>query len=382
MVNLISTTLPLAFAALASAKMCKNITVEVDISARNAVFDLEAPKTNVEVTNFLLNLSQQGANYTATALKDYADVSGTYQLASTYCEPDAGPGAVIQILTHGVGFDRSYWDFSAKGGEYSYVGPVVDDYGFSTLTWDRLGIAQSSHGEPVNEIQAMLEVAALKALTDKVRDSTLPGLEDRKFAKVVHVGHSFGSAHSYALTALYPDVSDGIILTGFAQNGSFLADFILGGAFIQVNQVPALSDYADGYIASAYEGGVQVNFFGPDNFEPEILMAAYEAGQPVTVGELLTVGGEAASPNAFKGPVLIVTGERDIPFCGGNCLATGNPDLPSIPASSGMIFKNASAFEAYIVPKAGHGLAFSTSHVEVTSKISDFLYQNGLGCLI
>lgn len=91
--------------------------------------------------------------------------------------------------------------------------------------------------------------------------------------------------------------------------------------------------------------------------------------------------------------------ERDIPFCGGNCLATGNPDLPSIPASSGMIFKNASAFEAYIVPKAGHGLAFvscfivswvytmlttqqSTSHVEVTSKMSDFLYQNGLGCLI
>ncbi|KAF9878941.1 hypothetical protein CkaCkLH20_03841 [Colletotrichum karsti] len=384
MVNLISTTLPIAFAAVASARVCQNITVEVEITARNGVFNISAPETNVDVTDFTLDLAKQGGNLTAQVLTDYANVGGTYQLASTYCEPDSGPGNTIQILTHGIGFDRSYWDFSANAYNYSYVGPVVDEYGFSTLAWDRLGIAQSSHGEPVNEIQAWLEVAALRALTDKVRDSTIPGLEDRKFAKVVHVGHSFGSGHTYALTAMYPDVSDGIILTGFAQNATFVASFILGGGLVQANLLDAFKgmNYSNGYLASGTEGAVQTNFFGPNNFDPEILTAAYEGGQPVTVGELLTVAGEAASMNAFTKPVLIITGERDIPFCGGDCLATGNPELPSIPASSAMIFQNASAFEAYIVADAGHGLTLSYSHDEVTGKMADFLYQNGLGCLI
>nr|XP_036576385.1 uncharacterized protein CTRU02_13590 [Colletotrichum truncatum]KAF6783123.1 hypothetical protein CTRU02_13590 [Colletotrichum truncatum] len=380
MVNLMSKTLPVAFAALAAARVCHDLTIEVEISARNGVFNISTPTTNIDATNFLLGLSKQGSNFTAQHLQDYATVGGTYQLASTYCEPDSGPGRVLQILTHGIGFDRTYWDFPANNYNYSYVGPAVDYYGYSTLTWDRLGIAQSSHGEPVNEIQAWLEVAALKALTDQVRAKAVPGLKGHQFEKVVHVGHSFGSAHTYALTAKYPDVSDGIILTGFSQNGSFFADFLLGGAFIQANQVPALSNYPKGYFAPAYEGGAHVNFFAPDDFDPAILTAAYQTGKPVTVGELFTIGGEAGTPNTFKKPVLIITGERDVPFCGGDCLATGQPRLPSIPAASARFFKNTRKFETYIVPGAGHGLTLSYSHAEVTGKMSDFLYQNGLGC--
>jgi len=48
--------------------------------------------------------------------------------------------------------------------------------------------------------------------------------------------------------------------------------------------------------------------------------------------------------------------ERDIPYCGGDCLATGDPALPSIPAASKPYFPNAAVFEAFIVPGAGHGL--------------------------
>lgn len=78
------------------------------------MFDKEAltPKNNIDVTNIILTGTQQGHNATAEALKGYADVSGTYHIAATYCEPDSGTPTTIQILTHGIGFDRSYWDFS------------------------------------------------------------------------------------------------------------------------------------------------------------------------------------------------------------------------------------------------------------------------------
>lgn len=89
------------------------------------------------------------------------------------------------------------------------------------------------------------------------------------------------------------------------------------------------------------------SFSAPGDFSPQILKYAYKHGQPVTIGELLTQGGETGSINHFAGPVHIVTGERDIPFCGGNCLAapTGYPNIPS---TSKQYLPNAKPFEVTI----------------------------------
>ena len=146
---------------------------------------------------------------------------------------------------------------------------------------------------------------------------------------------------------MYPDISDGLALTGFSQNGSFVADFELGGNFIQANKVAAFSDYPNGYLAAGDPTAVQINFFSPGDFDPKILTLAYKTGQPVTVGELLTIGGETGSVNKFAGPVHIVTGARDVPYCGGNCLAppTGYPNIPSI---SKQYFPNAANFKVTI----------------------------------
>ncbi|GKT46328.1 uncharacterized protein ColSpa_06509 [Colletotrichum spaethianum] len=315
MVNLISLTLPLAFATIAVARVCQNLTVDISITSRNGVYNISAPETNVDVTNIMIGLSIPGHDFSADYFVDYANVSGTYQLASTYCEPDSGPGRVLQILTHGVGFDRSYWDFPANGYNYSYVAPVVDKHGYSTFSWDRLGIAESTHGDPINEIQGWLEVAALKALTDKLRAGTIPQVGST-FDKIVHVGHSLGSIHTYALTAAYPDISDGIILTGFAPNVSSITALLLGGAFVQA------SDYAKGYFALSYEGAMEICFFAPGNFDPAILTLAYDSSRPITVGELFTIGGEFGQLSAFAKPAFVIAGgkcekeetpHRDIP---------------------------------------------------------------------
>lgn len=213
---------------------------------------------------------------------------------------------------------------------YSYVNQAVDHYGYATLSHDRLGIGMSSHGEPVNEIQVLLEVAALKALTDKLRSGAIPGAP--KFKKVLHVGHSFGSVQSYVLTAQYPTISDGLGLTGFSQNGSFLSQFLLGGNFRGAQAYPQFASLPKGYLAPASIQGAHINFFAPNDFDPKILDFGYQNGQPVTVGELLTIGGAAAAANSIKAPVHIITGERDVPFCGGNCLAppTNFTSIPEV----------------------------------------------------
>ena len=84
-------------------------------------------------------------------------------------------------------FSCRYWDTAYNSFNYSYVNVATDKYSYCTFTYDRLGIGNSSHGEPLNEIQSFLEVAALKELTTKLRDGTVAGLS-QKFDKVIHVG--------------------------------------------------------------------------------------------------------------------------------------------------------------------------------------------------
>ncbi|KAI0152500.1 Alpha/beta hydrolase family-domain-containing protein [Hypoxylon sp. NC0597] len=355
------TLLLASLTAIAAARKCQNLTVPISISARNTNFSLQAPSTNVDVTDFVLNFSQPGVNFTKQALGpngapnstdgEFATITGTYTIGATYCEPDSGPGSALQILTHGVAFDRSYWDFAAQDYNYSYVNAALAR-NYSTFAYDRLGLGASSRGEPVNEIQTGLEVAALHALTTQLRQTAVPGIE-ASYDKVLHVGHSYGSVQTWALTAMYEGISDGIVLTGFSEAGDFVPYFMLGGNYVLAHDAsPALASYPPGYLASADMTAVQIGFFAPGNFDPAILAATYRAGQPVTIGELMTLGGVTTGNNTFGGPVLIVTGERDIPFCGGNCDVSN----PPIPAQANQSFTNTSYFDAIIVPGAGHGL--------------------------
>ncbi|KFA66079.1 hypothetical protein S40285_08137 [Stachybotrys chlorohalonatus IBT 40285] len=367
----------LSLAAGSLARVCQNITVPVSITSRNGVFNLEAPTTQIDVTDFFLQLSYQGVNYTEKILQDYATISNTYSLAATYCQPDAGPGKTLQILTHGIGFDRSYWDLSFNNYNYSYVVDAVD-HGYSTFAWDRLGVGESSHGDPISEIQIFLEIAALAELTNKLSSGKIPGI-DGSFDKTVHVGHSFGSAISYALVNMYPKISDAIILTGFSQVANFVPYFAVGGNFAPVSTIPALaSKYPAGYVGPQTSIAVHTNFFAPGDFDPAALELAFSTGQPTTPGEVLTLGAGATNPNRFKGPVMIITGEQDIPYCGGNCYGTAAIDncAPDLIENSAQYFRSASVFNATIVPGAGHGLNFGYSHVTTYSAMLNFLGKN------
>ena len=154
---------------------------------------------------------------------------------------------------------------------------------------------------------------------------------------------------------MYPDISDGIVLTGFSLNSSFTGFFAAGADFqlANLNQpirfgntsadtvdsiltmigrnvsdpatmalinaygltdyVAGLTpdsgkvEYADGYLANSNVNSNQYLFFLPGFFDTMLLYAGELTKQPVTVGELLTLG-SVSMMNNFAGPVLIVTG--------------------------------------------------------------------------
>ena len=72
---------------------------------------------------------------------------------------------------------------------------------------------------------------------------------------------------------------------------------------------------------------------------------------------------------------------NDVPYCGGDCLATGNPALASIPAAVAKNFPNVgttSNFSAYIQPQTAHGLTFHNNATAGYEVIQKFLASKGL----
>lgn len=104
---LISALTLAVFTALTTAKQCVNMTVPVQISARNAQWNQTLIQNNVDAATLTANFTSiaGGTNYTEQVLSDYTTVTGQYNISAKFCMPDNGTGtnATIQVLTHGIG---------------------------------------------------------------------------------------------------------------------------------------------------------------------------------------------------------------------------------------------------------------------------------------
>lgn len=181
---------------------------------------------------------------------------------------------------------------------------------------------------------------------------------------------------TYSLSSQYPDITDAIVLTGFSQAPQYMSQFALGASFAPVAVNAQLKDqYATGYVAPKSSIGVHIDFFGPGDFSKEMLDDATRTGQPAALGELLTVGDGAAGASNFTGAVQIITGEYDVPFCGGNCNDPMMGGGGNVLTMSRPMFEAAKSFNATVVPGAGHGLNFGFSHTFTYRGILDFIKQ-------
>ncbi|KIW68511.1 hypothetical protein PV04_04451 [Phialophora macrospora] len=303
----------------------------------------------------------------------------TFNISAEYCSP-ANPGpkaSTLQILSHGLGFNRSYWDFylpsKPKDAQYSYINSATGA-GYSTLSYNRLGIEPSTIADPYREIQGFVEVAVLAGLTTLVRAGNITEVPVPQ--KVIHVGHSWGSEISVALAAVAPGLSDGVVLTGYSGIATYANFFIANTAFHFANQNQPKrfppSKYSSGFLTWPDKFGNQYSFLEYPYFDPAVLDRAEATKYPFTVGEFLSISAlPVAAPN-FQGPVLYVAAQSDLIFCGSNCTGLFGPDSIAVEG-----FNGSSSVETYIQPNVGHGINLHYNATGAYNVILDWADRNG-----
>lgn len=113
------------------------------------------PLDQYAVTASFVHFIQANSSQAAEVNSGPATVSETFNIQAKLCFPkNAYPVSTIQFLIHGIGFNQSYWDF-AEG--YSFI-DVAAKAGYPTFSCDRLGVGASDHPEPIQIVQAPLQV--------------------------------------------------------------------------------------------------------------------------------------------------------------------------------------------------------------------------------
>jgi pimeloyl-ACP methyl ester carboxylesterase len=303
----------------------------------------------------------------------------TFNISAEYCTP-ATPGpkaSTLQILSHGLGFNRSYWDFylpsKPKDAQHSYINSATGA-GYSTLSYNRLGIEPSTIADPYREIQGFVEVAVLAGLTTLVRAGNITEVPVPQ--KVIHVGHSWGSEISVGLAAVAPGLSDGIVLTGYSGISTYTSFFIANTAFHFANQNQPKrfppSKYSSGFLTWPDKFGNQFSFLEYPYFDTAVLDRAEATKYPFTVGEFLTASTlPVAAPN-FQGPVLYVAAQSDLIFCASNCTGLFGPESIAVEG-----FNGSSSVETYIQPNVGHGINLHHNATGAYNVILDWADRHG-----
>jgi hypothetical protein len=97
----------LLLASVAAARQCQILSIPVEISSRQGQFKEVPIEGNLDIGAFATRFNQYGLNYTATLLQGYQTLKGSYKISAQYCCPDSGSSGAIQLLTHGIGFDKT-----------------------------------------------------------------------------------------------------------------------------------------------------------------------------------------------------------------------------------------------------------------------------------
>ena len=247
--------------------ICVNGVVPVPASSTNAILNLSQPTTQFNATEVFQELFQAGSTIVQQAQGGTRAVQGTFGIAGSLCLP-ADPAKLkavktVQILTHGVGLEKSYWDIAPN---YSYVDAAALA-GYATFAYDRLGVGQSDRPDPIQDVQAFLEVEIIHGLVQLLRTKLRGG---QGFTNVVGVGHSFGSILQVGANSKYPKDFDGVVLTAFANTLVNLPYTVLANnpSIAALNQPSRFGNLPYGYLVHNDAIAIQQVFFRYPYFDP------------------------------------------------------------------------------------------------------------------
>lgn len=197
------------------------------------------------------------------------------------------------------------------------------------------------------------------------------------FKHVIGVGHSFGSIVTQGVTATYPNTLDAAVLTGFSTSAGGLPPFLsaLNLQIASENNPAEFFGLPNSYLIANNIIGTQFAFYHAQGFPYYNLLQGVAQSNTVTFGELLTMSAVMGTASNFTGPIDVVDGEFDLPFCQGNCHMPMNQAAAVKPA----LYPAASAgSQYYLAPAAGHGINTHYSAKMAYTQIQDFAKANGL----
>jgi len=314
-------------------------------------------------------------NYSMMAVTGMNMSSGTFAISGVLCTPKAGDmhNGSVQLLVHGIGFDSSYWDFSVEPQTYSYV-QAAASAGWTTFRYDRLGTGMSDKPEDgYRTVQAPTDLAILAHFAGMLRSGMV---NHTSFNKVVGVGHSYGSEQLAALSGKNTSAVDALVLTGFSANMSALATFAAGGLYTRAaDVVPASSASLPGsYVMTGLPQGNQFQFFYYPYFDAAVFAQARASEQPATLGVFSTMSVLGGMASEFTGPVHVVTGDRDLPFCNTACdIVPVGMNKTILQLTQPMVFPKSSNFSVYSPANTGHGVNLHLSAPQTYSEIMGWL---------
>ena len=371
---------------------CSSFNIPVPITAQTHLFNVIHVDSSIDATRYAIDFDTWDSPTVAERVIDNITISRTYNIHANLCVPRNGAKKnLLQVATHGGAFDSRYWDSDVEPEKYSYVKAVLDK-GYSILTYDRISTGQSSKPNAYTDVQIPAEVEVLRGITEQIRSgqiwdcaATHQSQANTTFDKIIHVGHSLGSFISYGLTALYPDLSDAVVLTGFLANKeAFNSRMTARGLEYGPQNDPVLfADCRSGYIVPGTEYALQSGFFsarrnetaGLGGFDPKLLDHAFATRQPEGVverssGDILYQTTPIAPQ--YTGPVQFMVGEIDFVACLGDCRDTYNATMVN-----GM-YPMAKAVDIYLQPGTGHALPLHYGAQTGFQATFDWLEKNGI----
>ncbi|KAL4733972.1 Alpha/beta hydrolase family-domain-containing protein [Aspergillus similis] len=363
-----------------ASRPCVDMLLSLPITANNSIYDIPRVDSSIDAVNYVWDLDHWSAPNSTERVRGARPVHETFAISAQLCVPRASNKAgILQIATHGFGFDKRYWDAELHPDKYSYVDAALNA-GYSILTYDRLSVGHSDKPDAYEVVQVPVETEILKELAVLARSGALAekasSIRVPSFDKVVLVGHSYGSGLTIAVLATYPSIADGAVSTGLIPNTQFgvAGQRAFGLEYAPASDPSRFGDRGSGYLVQNTESSLQQIFFKKGFFEPELLKYANGIKETGTAGEFVSFPAALAVPAAgFKGPILFALAEYDMGTCLGDC--KGMYDLKTLRDE---MFPHAGDVSVHIQPGSGHAL---TMHVNATGHyeaIFAYLAEHGL----
>ena len=261
--------------AFGNSTTCVSGLIPVPVTATTVKLLVPEPANQTVATELIQELLQINSTIVARSNGGSNTIRETYNIDATLCLPKDPARAqsvkTVQVLTYGIGLDKSYWDIALG---YSYVSATAEA-GYATLAYDRLGVGKSDHPDPIQVVQATVDVEILHGLVRLLRSGHVgPG----HFKNVIGVGHSFGSILQLAQTAKYPQDVDAAVLTSFTNKLTNLPYTNLANnpAIANQNDPIRFHGLPNGYIVDDTPISVQLPFFRFPFYEQRSEFALYD----------------------------------------------------------------------------------------------------------